>query len=124
MRIDVVVKCVTALELSQMLMECPFTHLQLQGRQVLAVMRDGAAVNGAALAHLRPFMPMMIDIVCFSPTFDNVGLRFDTPILDDVRQHWVRLFSVSYKAKLEWKDLTGKAIRSFSDTRWWSRWEM
>ena len=37
-RIDIVAKSVTALQLSQLMMECLFTHLQLQGRQVLAVL--------------------------------------------------------------------------------------
>ena len=32
--------------------------------------------------------------------------------------------SHSYKAKLLWKDLTGQTPRSYSKTRWWSKWEV
>ena len=33
------------------------------------------------------------------------------------------MFRNSCKAKLLWKDLTGRAPKSYSETRWWSRWE-
>jgi len=34
------------------------------------------------------------------------------------------LFSHSPKAKLLWKEQTGRAVASYSATRWWSRWEV
>ncbi|KAK2566398.1 hypothetical protein P5673_009904 [Acropora cervicornis] len=37
---------------------------------------------------------------------------------------WIRLFRGSYKAKLLWKDLTGQRPRSYSETRWWSKWQV
>ena len=60
-RIDVVAKWVTAVQLSQVLMECLFTDLQLKGQQIKAVMRDGAAINGAALTNMQASMPSMVD---------------------------------------------------------------
>ena len=65
-----------------------------------------------------------IDVVCLSHTLDNVGNHFYTPVLDEFAQHWIRVFSCSCKAKLKWKEQTGHAIRTFSQTRWWSRWEV
>ena len=66
-------KSVTAEQLAQVLMECLFTDLQLRGHQNLATMRDGAAVNCAAMRIMQPFMPATIDVVCLSLTLDNVG---------------------------------------------------
>ena len=60
----------------------------------------------------------------FSHTFDNVGRHFKNPLLDDFGQKWVRLFSTSHKAKIRWKEQTGQAVKSFSETRWWLRWEV
>ena len=34
------------------------------------------------------------------------------------------LFSHSPKAKLLWKEQTGRSVMSYSATRWWSRWEV
>ena len=77
-RIDIVAKSVTAEQLAQ---DCLFTDLQLRGHQILATMRDGAAINGAAMRITQPFMPAMIDVVCLSHTLDNVGNHFYTPVL-------------------------------------------
>ena len=42
-------------------------------------MRDGAAVNGAALRQLKFFYADLLDVVCFfSHTLDNVGSHFET----------------------------------------------
>ena len=123
-RLDMVAKSVNAAQLSQVLMECLFTDLHLRGHQIKAVMHDGAAVNGAAVRNLQPFMPSVMDIVCFSHTLDNVGRHFHTPVLDEFGPKWVRLFAVSYKVKLLWMEQTGQAVKSYSETRWWSRWEV
>ena len=87
-------------------------------------MRDGASVNESALTRLQDFFPQMLGVVCFSHTLDNVGKRFATPTLDTFGQYWVRLMSVSTAAKLQWTDLTDQAPLTFSETRWWSRWEV
>ena len=123
-RIDVVSKSVTAVELAQVLMERLFTELKFRGRQLIGAMRDGPSVNGAAIARLRDFMPNLVDVTCFSHMSDNVGKRFETPVLDEFGQHWVRLFSSSCKAKLLWAERTGCTPKSYSETRWWSRWEV
>lgn len=123
-RIDIVARAVTANQLSQVLMESLYTDLQLRGQQVLAMMRDGASVNGAAIRNLQAFMPKMMDITCFAHTLDNVGSHFNTPFLDDFAQAWVRLFSSSWTARLRWKERTGQSMKTVSNTRWWSWWEL
>lgn len=34
------------------------------------------------------------------------------------------MFSHSYNARLVWRERTGQSIRTFSETRWWSKWEV
>ena len=63
-------------------------------------------------------------IRCFSHTLDNVGNHLVIPTLLECGSVWIRLFRHSYKAKLLWKDLTGQRPRSYSETRWWSKWEV
>ena len=41
-------------------MESLFKDLQLRGKQVLAMITDGAAINGATVRNLEAFMPQMI----------------------------------------------------------------
>ena len=86
-------------------------------------MRDGASVNQAALNRIQFFFPKMLNIVCFSHTLDNVGSHLMIPTLQEFGHLWVRLFH-SNRAKLAWKDLTGQKSKSYSETRWWSKWEV
>ena len=87
-------------------------------------MRDGASVNGAALRQLMFFYPKLFDVVCFSYTIDNVGNHFEFKILDLFARYWISMFSHSYNARLVWRERTGQSIRTFSETRWWSKWEV
>ena len=52
------------------------------------------------------------------------GGHFETPILEEFIRLWINLFARSPHTRLPWKKLTGKAVASYSDTRWWSRWEV
>ena len=123
-RLKTVAKAVNAPELCQVINECVTGQYSIDGNLVLASMRDGASVNGAAVRGLSVLFPNMMDVVCFSHTLNNAGLRFHFPTLDEFGQLWISLFSHSARAKLAWKLLTGVAIKSYSETRWWSKWEM
>ena len=37
---------------------------------------------------------------------------------------WIGFFSRSPKARLAWNSLTGVPVPSYSDTHWWSKWEV
>ena len=87
-------------------------------------MRDGAAVNNVAMRTLAVVYPKLLDVGCFSHTIDRVGQHFKTHILSEFSTSWIMLFSHSPKAKLLWKEQTGKVMISYSATRWWSRWEV
>ena len=68
--------------------------------------------------------PHLLDVGCFAHTLDHVGEKFSTPILREFISLWVSLFSHSPKWRLIWKTQTGRAMQSFSKTRWWSQWEV
>ena len=86
-------------------------------------MRDRASVNNVALRAIKVIFPNILDIGCFSHTFDHVGAKFNTPTLTKVMKHWILLFAHSPRAKLMWIDLTGRSPKTYSSTRWWSKWE-
>ena len=83
-----------------------------------------ASVNQAALQQVRFFFPQLLDVTCFSHTIDNVGKHFEFRFLDTFAQYWVSLFSHSAATRLAWKARTGTAMRTYSPTRWWSKWEV
>lgn len=89
----------------------------------VAAMRDRASVNNVALRTIKVIFPNILDIGCFSHTLDHVGAKFNTPTLTKFMKHWILLFAHSPRAKLLWKDLTGTSPKTYSSTRWWSKWE-
>ena len=123
-RIEVCSKSVNANQLAQVLNQCLSVEYGVRGNSLLAAMRDGATVNQAALNIVSFIFQNMVNVVCFSHTLDNVGNHFEIPTLKEFGSLWIRMFRNSCKAKLLWKDLTGRAPKSYSETRWWSRWEV
>ena len=51
-----------------------------------------------------------------------MGEKFNAPVLEKFMKHWISLFAHSPKAKLMWRDRTGKTLKTYSPTRWWSKW--
>ena len=68
--------------------------------------------------------PKIVDLVCSAHTLDNVGKRFQTPLLTEFRQWWVSLFSRSPAACLAWREQTSTDINTCNNTRRWSVWEV
>ena len=58
------------------------TTLQVRKHQLMAIMRDGASVNGTAMRVFRALYPSFIDITCFAHTIDQVGVYFELSTLD------------------------------------------
>ena len=87
-------------------------------------MWDGASTNNVAMRTLNVLYCNIFDVTCFSHTLDCVGNHFQVPILLEFINGWVSLFSHSSKVKLLWKVKTGKAMALYSQTRWWSKWEV
>lgn len=123
-RLQVLAKSLKARELARLILVCLNNQFQIMPEQLVAAMHDGAAVNTAAIREVEVIYPSFIDVVCFSHTIDNVGKHFDLPHLDDFMELWIRLFSHSTAAKIRWREVTGKSMKLYSPTRWWSRWEV
>ena len=123
-RLQVLAKSLKAEELAQCLIQALAVEYAIQPGALLAAMKDGASVNQAALQQVRSLFPQVLDITCFSHTIDNVGKYFEFRVLDTFAQYWVSLFSHSAAARLAWKARTGTAMRTYSPTRWWSKWEV
>ena len=87
-------------------------------------MRDGASVNAAAMRTVKIMYPEALDIRCISHTLDLIGDKFKVPHLSLFFTLWISFFSHSSKLKALWKARTGHSIASYSQTRWWSRWEV
>ncbi|CAB4018870.1 Hypothetical predicted protein [Paramuricea clavata] len=81
-------------------------------------------VNEAALNQVKFYFPNLFSITCFSHVIDNSGKKFQFRILDTFIRHWNSMFSQSPAVRLAWKTKTGKAMRTASTTRWWSKWEV
>ena len=45
-------------------------------------------------------------------------------MLDRFMSVWLSMFSHSPKACLAWKSRTERAMAGYSETRWWSKWEV
>ena len=124
-RVNVLAKSLKGQELAREVISVLSKELQYPSDKAIAVTRDGAAVNGGACNILKDMMyPKLVDLTCISYSLDNVGKRFETPLLDVFVHSWVSLFTHSPAAKMSWRDQAGKAIKSYSCTRWKSWWEM
>ena len=122
--LEVLAKPLKSSELAQRLMSCLAVNHNFGPNMVLATTRDGAAVNGAAIRQLSFFYPNIFDV-----TFFLIPLIMWEPISNlefwiYFFRHWISLFANSYNAKLLWKERTGQSMHSYSNTRWWSKWEV
>ena len=123
-RLKFLMKSMKGDEVAKELIHLLSTTLGIQPPLVLAAMRDRASVNNVAMNTVSIIYDSIVDIGCFSHTLDHVGEKFSTPNLDTFSTLWISLFAHSPKVKSLWKEQTGRAMATFSKTRWWSRWEV
>ena len=91
---------------------------------LLAAARDRASVNNVAKRHLKILYPNLVDIGCFNHTLDHVGEKMATPNLEKFMKSWVSLVAHSARSRNAFKATTGQFPKSYSETRWWSKYEM
>ena len=123
-RVLLVTKSMCGEEVAHELIGTLSIKLGIPSDSILAAMRDRCSVNSVAMRTFQVVYPNVLDIGCFSHTLDNVGKKFKTPNLDEFTKLWISLFSHSPKARIAWKTCTGVSVRTYSETRWWSRWEV
>ena len=76
LKLQVLAKSLKANELAQCLTQSLAVEYSIRPAVLLAAMKDGAAVNHAALEQVKFFFPQLLDITCFSHTIDNVEKTF------------------------------------------------
>ena len=123
-KIELLAKSLNGEEVARELINVLSTTLGITSHYVVVTMRDCAAVNNVAICTLKILYPNLLDIGCFSHTLDLVGDHFKLPQLTEFLNSWLSLFSHSTKVKFLWKEQTGRAMPTYSHTRWWSKWEV
>ena len=123
-RVQLLVKSTTGNEIARELFNVLSVEYDIGVKQLLAAMHDRASANTVAMTTMKVIFSNIFDVQCYSHTLDHAGQKFKTPILDDFIRLWVSLFSRSPRMRFKWKELKGKSMASFSETRWWSRWEV
>ena len=123
-RVQLLVKSMTGEEIARELVNVLSVEYGIGVTKLLAAMHDRASANTLAMTTIKVLYSNLLDVGCYSHTLDHVGQKFNTPVLDDFIRLWISLFSHSPRMRFKWKELTGKSMASFSDTRWWSRWEV
>ena len=121
---QMLVKSMTGEELAREVLGVLCREYKLSTEQVLAAMRNRASVNGVAIQHIKIMFPNLLDIGCNSHAIDIAGNKFELPTVEEFIKRWISPFSHSPKAWFEWKSRTGRAMASYSETCWWSRWEV
>ena len=121
--IQLLSKSLTGEEIAHELVQIISVSYSISSDHLVAAMRDRASVNSVAMKTVKIIYPNTIDVWCFSHAFDRVGEHFNIPTLTEFIGNWLSLFSHSIKAKFLWKQQTGRAMVSYSATRWWSKWE-
>ena len=123
-RIQLLAKSLNVEEIARELIGVLSTSLGITSQFVVATMKDRASVNNVAIRTMKIIYQNSLDIGCFSHTLDLVGDHFKLTNLTEFVSAWLTLFSHSTKTKFLWKEQTGKAMATYSHTRWWSKWEV
>ena len=123
-KLQILTKSLAGEEIAREVLSVLSTEYGISSYDLVATMRDRASSNNVAIQIMKILYPNCSIFGCYSHTIHHVGERFVTPILTKFGNYWVTLFSHSPKACFLWKCRTGQSIKSYSKTRWWSRWEM
>lgn len=123
-RLLLVTKSMNGEELAHQLLRTLSVDFSIPRSSLLAAARDCASVNNVAIRHLKILYPDLVDIGCFNHTLDHVGEKMATPHLEKFMKSWVSLFAHSARSRIAFKAITGQFLKSYSETRWWSKYEM
>ena len=110
-------------ELAHQLLSTLSVDLSIPPSSLLAAARDHASVNNVAIRHLKILYPNLVDISCFNHTLDHVGEKMATPNLEKFMKSWVSFVAHSARSRNAFKATTGQFPKSYSETRWWSKYE-
>ena len=123
-RLQLLAKTMCGDEIARELVTILSIELSIPPEKLLAAMRDRASSNGVAMRTLKVVYPHLLDVGCYSHTIDHVGEHFVTPFVDEFTKPWLGMFAQSPRARLAWRERTGRSMATYSETRWWSLWEV
>lgn len=109
-------------ELGRHLMDV-LRELHIPYEQVVGSSRDSCATNGAGLRVIKPFLPSMMDVLCYSHMLQGTGSRLQFKSLDTFLTPFITLQTMAIVKSL-WKEIVGTSMKGYSHIRWWSRWEL
>ena len=110
-KLEILAKSMNVEELAQRLIQYVAVGYGIQLNQLLAAIRDVAAVNEAGLSQVKFFFPNILNVISFSHTIDNIGKHFEFSVLDAFSRCWNTMFSLSPAARLFGKTKTATAMR-------------
>ena len=92
--------------------------------RIVGLCRDSCATNGVACQQLLSLCVNATDLLCSSHTLQHTGEHLQLTTVEEFLSPWLSLVSHSHTPRLLWERVTGSSMKSFSKTRWWSRWEI
>lgn len=104
-------KHMNASQIAAFLTQLLLRDLGVNIMDVLAFLRDSAAVNGAAINSLCNTFTAAENLLCFPHTLCHVGERFEFVLLDAFVSLWNTLIYSSARAKAIWRELIGESPR-------------
>ena len=101
------------------------TEFGVISKNLLAVMHDRASAKSVTVRNMKVLYPLFMDIGCYSYTIDHIGeFNSSTSRLCTNLVYCGSACSPTANAHLLWRTKTSMSIKTFSSTRWWSRWEV
>jgi hypothetical protein len=113
-------------ELARFIQQTLQTENKILGNNIHAVMRDGAAVNGAALKRLELSFSFCVFLICLSHSMNNIGSEIKKSCMA-ARSFigcWAICTAHSNCARMKFKELTGVTVKRISKVRWFTFWEV
>lgn len=69
---------------------------------------------------MRNYGSNIFDMPCFPHIVNLIGEKLDIPLASQFIRHLASIFSFSHASRMEWRELSGSAFPSHSQTRWYS----
>ena len=112
-------------ELAKFLGQSFFKDWSIGAKNLISVTRDGAPVNGAAVANITAaFYTTTADITCVCHALNNCGQRVDSKSASAWMSVWTTMFSKSNAAKRLWQARCDENMPLGNNTRWWTSFDL
>ncbi len=113
-------------ELARFLHSTLLLDNKIECDNIHAAVRDGAAVNGAALNLLTSFLPRCVFPICLSHSINVAGaeIKKSADIARMFISLWALVIGHSNVARMKFKTLSGVSAQRIGKVRWFTFWEV